>query len=95
MLDIEQKDNWLTINLKVHPKSSANKVVGEHNGALKVSVTAPPEGGKANAAVVKLLSKLLRIPKSNVEIVSGQTSKNKRIRILGIKPVDIGKLIKG
>jgi len=52
-------------------------------------VTVPPEGGKANRAVVELLSKTLKVPKSSIEIVRGETSRVKTVRIEGI---DLAKL---
>ncbi|WP_459895951.1 DUF167 domain-containing protein [Desulfurobacterium crinifex] len=52
-------------------------------GRLKIKVTVPPEGGKANQKVVELLSKALKVPKSNIEIVRGETSRIKLVRIEG------------
>ena len=69
--------------MKVQPKASANKILGEHDGALKISVTASLEKGKANAAVLALLSKELGVPKSSIEIVRGETSRLKTLRIHG------------
>ncbi len=51
---------------------------------LKIRVTVPPEGGKANRAVIEILSKALRVPKSSIEIVKGETSRIKTVRIEGI-----------
>jgi len=68
-------------------------VIGEHNGAVKIGVTAAPEGGKANDAVVKLLSKLLDVPKSNIEIISGHSARNKRVVIKGVCKAQIEALI--
>jgi uncharacterized protein (TIGR00251 family) len=53
-------------------------------GRLKIKVTAPPERGKANSALVELLSKSLKVPKSAISVVGGQTSRNKRVLIEGI-----------
>jgi uncharacterized protein (TIGR00251 family) len=74
----------VTIRVYVAPRSSASKVVGEHNGALKVALTAPPVEGAANKALVELLSKLLGVPKGAVRIVSGETSRNKTVRVDGV-----------
>ena len=84
MLEVKNQDDGIVIDVLVQPKSSADRIIGEHNGALKIGVTSAPEAGKANAAVVKLLSRLLRIPKSNVEVVSGAASRNKRLKICGV-----------
>lgn len=72
------------LRVKVSPKSSKNAILGhlndEHN-TLKVAVTAAPENGKANEAVIKLLAKEYGISKSQVMITSGHTSQIKMIRI--------------
>ena len=74
----------VTIRVYVAPRSSASKVVGEHNGALKVALTAPPVEGAANKALVELLAKLLGVPKGAVSIVAGETSRNKTVRVEGV-----------
>ena len=70
-----------TIEVRVTPKASRNAVSVDRE-RLKVSVTTVPEGGKANAAVVKLLSKALGVPKSRLELVRGATSRDKLFRVL-------------
>ncbi|MCB2170083.1 MAG: YggU family protein [Deltaproteobacteria bacterium] len=71
----------LLIDVRVQPKSSKNAIVGIHGEALKIKLNAPPVEGKANKALIQLLAKLLKCPKSNVKIVSGQASRNKRLLI--------------
>ncbi len=56
-------------------------MVGPHGGALKVTVTAPPERGKANRAVIELLSRALSVPPSSIEILSGETSSDKTVLV--------------
>ena len=69
------------IELRVTPKAARNAVIVDGD-RLKVSVTTVPEGGKANAAVVKLLSKALGVPKSRLKLVRGATSRDKVFRVL-------------
>lgn len=70
------------IKIKVIPRSSRNEIVGAmSDGTLKIKLTAPPVDGKANEALIKLLSDHYNIPKSKIKIVSGLTSKNKTIEI--------------
>ena len=70
-----------TLAVRVTPKASRNAV--ERDGAaLRVYVTTVPEGGKATAAVVKLLAKALGVPKSRLELVRGETSRDKVFRVL-------------
>ncbi|WP_083797240.1 DUF167 domain-containing protein [Thermovibrio ammonificans] len=84
MLKVKKGENYLELELKVQPRSSANKVVGVEQGRLKVKVTVPPEKGKANQTVVELLAKSLKVPKRNVTIVRGETSRVKTVRLEGV-----------
>ncbi len=70
--------------LRVAPKSSQDAIVGWHGEALKVKVRAAPEDGRANEAVIKVVAKVLGLPLKSVTIASGQTSRNKRVRIQGL-----------
>ena len=71
----------LLIDVRVQPKSSKNIIVGIHAKALKIKLSAPPVEGKANKALIQLIAKLLRCPKTAVEIISGQASRNKRLLV--------------
>lgn len=75
------------IPVHLHPKSAKNAVEGWEEDAagqrwLKVRVTAPPEDGKANKALIKLLSDHFNLPKSCIRLVSGDTSRKKMIEII-------------
>lgn len=72
----------MLLQVKATPKAARDEVVGVRNGALMVKVTAVPEKGKANAAVVALLAKQIGIPKSALELVSGETVRNKVFRLV-------------
>ena len=67
------------VRVRVQPKSSRNQVVGYRGDTLRLRVTAPPEGGQANEAVVSLLAKVLGIAKSRIEIVRGHASRDKMV----------------
>jgi len=70
------------IKLKIIPRSSENKIVGEsEDGVLKIKLTAPPVEGEANKKLIGFLSKEWGIPKSEIKIVSGLKSKNKIVEI--------------
>ena len=83
------------VKFKVHakPRASRDAIGGEHNGALEVAVTAPPAEGKANAAIIKLLAKALGVSKSSVEIISGQSSREKGIAVDGVSVTDARKAL--
>ena len=72
------------LRVKVVPGSSRTNVVGWLGDSLKVRVTAKPEKGRANEAVVALLAEILRIPKKNVSIASGTSSPQKMCKIKGL-----------
>jgi uncharacterized protein YggU (UPF0235/DUF167 family) len=69
------------LSVKVVPKASSTRIVGWLDGTLKVAVTAPPEGGRANAAVCALLADCFGIPPSSVWCVSGHTASRKLFEI--------------
>lgn len=75
--------------VKVVPGASRTKVMGLLGDALKLAVAAPPEGGKANRAVVALLAEALGADRANVQIVSGQTQPLKRVFIAGLNAAQV------
>jgi len=75
--------------LRVTPKSSQDAVVGWHREALKIKVRAAPENGRANAAVVEVLAGALGVAQKSVTIESGETSRNKRVRIHGLAQISV------
>ena len=72
------------LHLQVQPRASRTEVIGPHGGALKIRLAAPPVDGEANAELVRFLAKVLGVPRSAVEIVSGATGKRKRVRVTGV-----------
>lgn len=70
--------------LRVSPRSSRNELRLAVDGTLAARITAPPVDGEANQATIELISKSLGVPKSAVTIVSGASSRNKRVRIDGL-----------
>ena len=77
------------LRVRVRPKASRNQVIGYRDNVLQVSVTAPPEAGKANAAVTSLLAETLGIAKSRVRITQGHTSRNKRLEIESLEEPEL------
>jgi uncharacterized protein (TIGR00251 family) len=84
MIPVQDSDTGTTFAVKVHPRAKKTAMTGEVGGALKLAITAPPADGKANAACIEFLAKLLNLPRSSVTIAAGQTSRNKVIRVLGL-----------
>jgi len=83
----------VTIAVRVYPRAKKNAITGELGDRLKVSLTAPPVDGKANRACVEFLAKLLKLPRSSVTIASGQTGRNKVIRVAGLSCQEVRKRI--
>ena len=69
------------LSLHVHPGSKKNEIVGMHGDALKIKITAPPEDGKANEAVIRFLAEVLDLPRARISIIRGQTSRKKVVEI--------------
>ena len=78
----EKRGAFLKLKVKVKPGSRKNEVKVTGPDALEVRVTAAPEKGKANKAVIELLAKHYKVPKSSIHIIRGQSSKEKIIEIL-------------
>ncbi|MBL9016141.1 MAG: DUF167 domain-containing protein [Myxococcales bacterium] len=78
----------------VQPRASRAKVGPEHDGRLKVAVTAPPVDGEANAAVIATLAKALGVGRSAVEIVAGATGRRKTVRVTGATAAAVEALLR-
>lgn len=85
MIRFTEKDGAIIFDVRVVPRSSKSEIVGAFDGALKVKTNAPPVHGAANAELIKVLAKFFDVPKSAVEILKGETSKTKQIKIAGAK----------
>lgn len=72
------------ISLRVAPGSGQTAIVGPYAGGWKVRVAAPPEGGRANAAVVRLLAETLGISPDRVRLVGGRSARNKVVELHGL-----------
>ena len=91
-IEIRESKRGVRIKLRVKPSARKAAIEGVHGGALKVSVSEPPEKGKANDGVVRLLAEQLRVPVSVIEIVAGQSSRNKLAEIAGLDPESVRRL---
>jgi uncharacterized protein len=83
----------VAFSVKVHPHARKNAITGELGGVLKVSLISPPVDGKANEACIKFFAKLLKVPRSSVTIASGQSSRARVIRVVGISSEEVRKRI--
>jgi uncharacterized protein len=83
-IQFTKQDGGVALAVKVVPGASRDRIAGEYGGGLKITVSAPAEGGAANRAVVKLLAASLGVPQGNVQITRGQSSPRKQVCISGI-----------
>ncbi|MDR2112822.1 MAG: DUF167 domain-containing protein [Candidatus Accumulibacter sp.] len=83
---LRRREAAITLTLHVQPGARKTEIAGEHGGALKIRLAAPPVDGKANAALIEFVASRLDLPKSAVHLVSGQTSRRKILEIDAIPP---------
>jgi uncharacterized protein (TIGR00251 family) len=81
MMDVKETSGGLVFSVYIQPRASKTAIVGHHQNALKIKLTAPPVGGAANKQCIQILAKALNLPKSAIRIITGQTSRRKQIRI--------------
>ena len=78
-----------TLAVRVHPGARRNVITGLHDGALKIALTSPPVDGRANEALIAFLAAALKLPKNNIVLVPGATSRTKLLRITGRTPSEL------
>lgn len=81
MLEAKITDKGIVFKVYIQPRASANQFAGCRQGALKIRITAPPADGKANRECLKFLAGHLKVQKSDMEIISGATGREKKILV--------------
>ncbi len=89
-----ESNGSIIVSVRVVPRASMSEIIGEHDGALKVRIASPPVDGAANAELIKLFTKQFGISKGNIEIIGGQTSKSKQIRMRGLTAAQFEAVLK-
>ena len=74
----------IRLRVYVTPRSSSNAIVGAHNGELKIALVAPPVEGAANRALIEYIAKRMGVPRSDVRLLSGDTSRHKVLSVEGV-----------
>jgi uncharacterized protein (TIGR00251 family) len=95
MIPVSESAKGVSFSIKVHPRARKNAITGVMGDALKLALTAPPVEGKANQAVIEFFADLFQIPRSSVTIASGETSRNKVVRISGISRAAVEQRLNG
>jgi len=89
----ESRNGSCRLRVYLQPRASANKICGIHGEALKIRITAPPVDGQANGMIIKFIAKLLKVPKSAVQVSSGQQNRNKTLTISAKGYSEISKIL--
>jgi hypothetical protein len=93
MIEVKGGPQGSTVRVRVQPRASRDELAGERAGALVVRLTAPPVEGAANAALVRVLARLLDVPASTVEILHGARGRDKIVRLAGMSPEAVRALL--
>jgi uncharacterized protein len=91
-LRIDERSRCVRFAVRVQPRASRSEIAGVHGAALKVRLSAPPVDGAANVALVALLAEALGIPRRDVRIVSGASSRGKVVEVDGASVENIQRL---
>jgi uncharacterized protein len=83
-MEIKESHESISFDVRVAPRASRDAIEGEHAGALKIRLTAPPVDDRANESLRRLLAHRLKVPVSAVRIVAGEKSRSKRVAISGV-----------
>jgi uncharacterized protein len=89
MIAVTDHVEGFIVPVRAQPGARRAGVQGEQAGALKVAVTAPPEDGRANQALIEVLRNALNVKRSQVELIGGQTSRDKRFLIRGMARAEL------
>ena len=81
MSAIEQNKDGIRLRIFLQPKASKAHIAGIHDDELKITITAPPVDGQANAHLLKFLSKSFKVPKSSIILEKGELSRHKQVWI--------------
>jgi uncharacterized protein (TIGR00251 family) len=92
MIRVSARGDSVSFSVRVTPRASRDSIDGEYNGALKIRLRVPPVDNRANDALRHLLAEHLNLPVSAVRILSGETSRTKRVEIRGVTPERIHSL---
>jgi uncharacterized protein len=84
VISLESVSAGTILSVRAQPSARRNALIGLHDGALRVAISAPPDKGRANQSIEVLLAKTFDLPRSAVELISGQTARQKRFLLKGI-----------
>jgi len=86
---ISPSDDGTIVDVRVIPRARRSEIAGIRDDAVLIRLNAPPVDGAANAELIRVLAEILEVPRRDVDIVSGQRSRGKRVRIRGMEASDV------
>jgi hypothetical protein len=89
LIPVRESAQGATFAVKVHPRARRNAVTGVLGEALKLALTAPPVEGKANEACLQYLAEVLGVPRAALTLLSGETSRQKLVRVAGVPAEEV------
>jgi uncharacterized protein (TIGR00251 family) len=89
MISLRAASDGVIFAIKVQPRAKKNAITGELGDALKVTLTAPPIEGRANEACIEFFARLLKVSRSSITIASGERSRMKMIRVIGLSSQEL------
>ncbi|TYO96358.1 hypothetical protein EDC39_11464 [Geothermobacter ehrlichii] len=90
---VESRADGVVLKLLVQPRASRNRIVGLQGEELKVALTSPPVDGAANRLCIRFFAKMFGLPRSGIEILSGETSRHKRLLLKGLSEEEVRRLL--
>ena len=90
---LKPTDGGCELLVLVQPRASRSKILGEHDGRLKIALAAPPVDGEANAALIDLLSDVLEVKRAQITLLDGATGRRKRLKITGLDAARVSMVI--
>jgi uncharacterized protein (TIGR00251 family) len=93
MLDLRADPRGVILPVQAHAGARRSAIAGVRGGMLRVDVTQAPEKGKANQAIIALLSRALGVPKSAIELVSGEAARRKRFLVAGVNAAELRRVL--
>lgn len=90
---VRETPSGVAIEVLVQPRASRSRLVGPHDGRMKIQLAAPPVDGAANEALVRLLAQLLGVPGSRVAVVRGEASRRKTVAVDGVSAAQVNDVL--
>ena len=91
--ELSPSEGGAVLAVHVQPGAGRTEVVGRYGDALKLRVAAPPTGNRANDAVVELVAKEFNLSRADVSVISGASSRHKRMRLAGVDVADAARVV--